>query len=44
MKGFESIDNVTVGDVTVNQMTFAEMTSLTTQFVVAKMDGIMGMA
>lgn len=43
MKGIDSIDNVTVGDVTATQMTFSEMTSLTMQFAVAKMDGILGM-
>jgi hypothetical protein len=34
---------VTVGDLTVEGQGFSEMTSLTTQFAVAKMDGILGM-
>jgi len=32
-----------VGDLTASQMGFSEMTTLTTQFAVAKMDGICGM-
>jgi len=38
------VDDVTLGDITAKQFTFSEMTSLTTQFAVAKMDGILGMA
>lgn len=35
---------MTVGDLTATGMTFSEMTSLTLQFAVAKMDGILGLA
>jgi len=34
---------VIIGDLTVTQQGFSEMTSLTTQFAVAKMDGILGL-
>lgn len=44
VKGIDSIDDVTLGNDTAKQVGFSEMTSLTTQFVAAQMDGIMGMA
>jgi len=43
VKGIDSIDEVSVGGLT-TKMTFSEMTSLTMQFAVAKMDGILGLA